>query len=103
VKPGDAATSTSTDQCSAASPTSSTSSRFADSSGSSPRWSINPAGSSQIRLPSGCRYWWISVTWPSSSSATIATAPWCSTTSRFAWPPPGIATSSTRTAMIRPT
>ncbi len=39
------------------------------------RWSSKPAGSSQSRSCTGCRYCWITSTRPSASSAQTATAP----------------------------
>lgn len=102
LNPGDDTISTSTDQFSAASPASSCSSRAAVRTGSSPSTSSRPAGSSQSRRPTGCRYWYTIATRSRSSSATTATAPKCSTTSRRATTPPGICTSSTRSARIFP-
>ena len=50
----------------------------------------------------GWRYWYTIGMRPSSSIATMATAPKCSTTSRATTFPPGIRTWSLRSAKIFP-
>src|SRR4029453_9664591 len=69
---------------------------------SSPLTSRSPAGTSQSRWCTGCRYWRMSTTRPTSSRATTPTAPLFSTTSRVATPPPDMVTLSEYTVKIGP-
>src|SRR5690606_18893184 len=81
-------------------PVSSRSSRFADSSGSSPGSSL-PAGISTWLRSSGLRYCSTTSILPSWRAST-ATAPGCRTISRPAVPPPGSRTSWVSREMMRP-
>ena len=78
-RPGVVQKSMSTAHSDASRSASSASSRCAPSSGRSPSMSSSPAGISQSRLRTGCRYCWISSARSSSSSASTATAPGWST------------------------
>src|SRR5215207_2352 len=88
LPPGEVATSVSTAHSDATRSASSASSRCAASSGDSPSTSSSPAGISQSRLRSGCRYCLIRNARSSSSRASTPTAPVWSTYSRtISWPP----------------
>ncbi len=82
-------------------PVSSSSSRRAASSGSSPGLRP-PAQSSSNWVPAACRYWRMRTTSPLSSRGTTQTAPGCTTISSVEVFPAVSTTRSRRTSMCRP-